>query len=221
MNEKPGDTLSADKRTEVLHDHYKDSGASLTDHWKARNRIFIFLLVLMAALLLDTHTPGSLDQIVNSYIAKSFPPTTSGGTPPQLNLAAIGSVAWFLLLCLTIQYYQKSVHVDRQYRYMEHLEGKLCELMGSDDVTREGRAYSSRRGVRKNDGDTKRPLFLRAVGPLYVYIFPVILSLFVLVRLYSDEGLPGYRPTAWFNWTVGFMIVGYNMLYVIWVKLRR
>ena len=207
------------KRAELLMEHYKDTFEHILYHWKARNRLFAFILILLAVLALDLARPGSLAEVANAYIAKTL---TADSAPaatklPALDFSAVGSLSWFALLCLVIQYYQRSIHVDRQYKYIGSVEQKLSELAGDDAfITREGKAYLSTSGAGDANVEGKRPLYLRAVGPLYVYVFPVVLSLFVLGSLWRG----GWHPceiTFWLNVVFGLAIVSYNALYLRWV----
>jgi len=210
--------MKDEKRAELLLDHYKDTFQHILYHWKIRNRLFVYVLILLAVIALDTYQPGMLSELVNAYIAKTLESAGQGAL--ALDFAVIRSAAWFLLLSLVIQYYQRSINVDRQYMYIANLEEQICDIMGGDFVTREGKAYSSITGVFKRGEKGKRPLFLRAVGPLYTLFFPLILIIFVGFKLVREE-LPPKQITDWFNIVIGLVIVLYNVFYVIWVKYRK
>ena len=210
--------MKDEKCAELLLDHYKDTFQHIQYHWKLRNRFFVYVLILVAVIALDTYQPGVLSDLVNAYIAKTL--QSSGQGLPALDFAVIRSATWFLLLSLVIQYYQRSIHVDRQYRYIANLEEQICQVMGGDFVTREGKAYSSKTGVFKRGEKGKQPLFLRAVGPLYVYFFPLILILLVILKVLKED-MPPNQITNWFNIVIGVVIVLYNVFYVVWVKFRK
>ena len=210
--------MKDEKCAELLLDHYKDTFQHILYHWKLRNRFFVYVLILIAVIALDTYQPGALSDLVNAYIAKTL--QSSGQGVPALDFAVIRSATWFLLLSLVIQYYQRSISVDRQYRYIANLEEQICQIMGGDFVTREGKAYSSKTGVFKPEEQGKRPLFLRAVGPLYIYFFPLILTIFVGFKLVR-EALPPKQITDWFDIVIGLVIVLYNAFYVVWVKFQK
>jgi ABC-type multidrug transport system fused ATPase/permease subunit len=207
--------MTNEKSAELLLDHYKDTFQHILYHWKVRNRLFMYILILLAIMVLDSYSPGSLSQLVNAYIKKIL-----GADAPALNFSAIGSMAWFLLLCLVIQYYQRSIHVDRQYRYVSHLEDQICEFMDGFFITREGKSYFSRTGVYKPGEDNRRPVYLKAVGPLYVYFFPLVLIVVIMLKLIR-ESLPPKQITDFFNLFIGIIIVLYNILYVVWIKFRK
>lgn len=206
-------------RTELLFDHYKDTYHYVYDQLKRRNWFFLVLLALLSLMTLDMYSPDLLPRMTNAYVAKTL------GTPqtpaPTFDFSVIGSAIWFVLLSLTIQYYQRSIQIDRRYKYLQNIEQQICKEMGEAVVTREGSAYWSETGVSSpgTSGD-HRPLFLRSVGPLYVYFFPLILTLLVITKL-TREDLPPLKTTDVFNLTVGGVIIVYNLLYVIWVKFRK
>jgi hypothetical protein len=185
-------------------------------------------LILLAVLAVDVAKPGSLTDVANKCIAKSITPDSPTGagqtSPPILEFSVVGSLSWFLLLCLVIQYYQRSIHVDRQYKYIGDVEEKLCTLMGGDYVTREGKAYLSKTGIHSGDSEDERPMYLQAVGPLYLYVFPGLLLVFVAVKFHYENWCP-HGVTNWFNLIVriaiGLAILFYNALYLLWVIRRK
>lgn len=204
--------MNKEKRAELLMDHYKDTFQHILLHWKARNRLFVFVLIIIAIMALDLVSPGSLSKLVNGYIEKSLQ------NPPTFDFEVIGSIVWFLLLSIVIQYYQRSILVDRQYKYIHKLEEQICADMGGDFITREGKSYFSKTGVADKQG--KQPLFTRAVGPLYVYFFPVLLIFFVIMKLIHENFWPN-KVTDYFNIVVGVLIISYNIFYMMWVKFRK
>ena len=219
---EPDKSMTDGKRADLLMEHYKETFEHILYHWKLRNRLFVFILILLAALGLDAAKPGSLAIVANGYIAKSLSSDSQPGGgevgTPALEFSAVGSLAWFVLLCLVIQYYQRSIHVDRQFNYIADVEKRLCDMLGEQFVTREGKGYYSRTGVC--DGDGKRPLYLRAVGPLYIYAFPALLSAFVVFKVYRDNWYPSVS-TDWLNAAIAVAIVAYSALYMKWVIRGR
>jgi hypothetical protein len=217
--------MKNEKRAELLMDHYKDTFTHILYHWKVRNRLFIYILILLAVLALDAVKPKSVSNLVNQYISKTVSAKTLIHTGQSqktewLDLSVLGSLSWFVLLCLVIQYYQRSIYVDRQYRYIDNVENQICRLMGGDYVTREGKAYYSKIGINSEKHSDRRPIFLKAVGPLYIYIFPTLLSAFVITKVLYDN-YPPEPVTDYFNLVVASVIVIYNLFYIIWVIFRK
>ena len=204
--------MEAEKRAELMMDHYKDTFQLILYQWKVRNRLFIYILIILVLLGLDTYRPGVLSELVNAYIAKKVE------DPPKLDFNFIGMVTWFLLLSLVIQYYQRSIFVDREYKYIKRLEEQLCNEMGGDYISREGKAYFSRTG--RTDEGGKQPLFIRYVGPIYVIVFPILLIVFVMWKLIR-ECCPPRCLIQFLNIGIGIVIICFNVFYLMWVKWRR
>jgi hypothetical protein len=99
------------------------------------------------------------------------------------------------------------------------LENKICAIFKDDCVTREGKSYFSTDGVYKGREEL-RPLYLRAVGPLYVKVFPVALTIFVIFGVLRC----GVRPcnvTFWLDLVFGSAIIFYNIIYLRWVCCKK
>lgn len=216
-------SISNEKRAELMLEHHKDTAERISFHWRLRNRIFLFLLVVISLMGLDAYSSELLPDLTNAYLASTL--TSENGKPPTFDFSAVGSAVWFILLSLTIQYYQRSIHVARLYEYISDLEVRLSKSMGGNYISREGGAYFSEDGASDDEAIAgayvdKRPLFLRAVGPLYVYIFPMLLTIAVITMLVKDN-LDFDKTTDFFNLFLGTVIVFYNILYIIWAKWRR
>jgi hypothetical protein len=211
--------LSDDKRAELLMAHYKDTFEVILYHWKARNRLFVIVLVVLAFMAVDGMSPGQLGKIVNWYVDKAVSPPQ--GQASALDLGVIGSAFWFLLLTLIIQYYQRSIHVDRQYRYIQALEDQF-QRSGGDFLAREGLSYLSRTGEAEGVGD-QRPLYLRAVGGIYVYAFPALLTVLVVWKLAVElrTASPAHPGPLVFDFLIGIVLTAYNLAYVHWVLARK
>jgi hypothetical protein len=126
--------MDAKDRAGLLMDHYKDTFGIILMHWKVRNRLFIYALVLLGLIGLDHLSGASLADAVNSYIRKEF--IATGEQWKGLEFAIVDLMAQFVLLCVVIHYYQRSIQIDRMYNYVHRLEGQLCELLGPDVIAK-------------------------------------------------------------------------------------
>ncbi|MCA9731262.1 MAG: hypothetical protein H6696_00930 [Deferribacteres bacterium] len=203
------------KRAELLMDHYKDTSQLIQTHWAIRNRLFLFVLILLSFMALELTNPGSIAAIVNEYLKKYL----GDQSKMTLSFDLISSVLWFLLLSLVIQYYQRSINVDRRFRYMQNIEEQLCEILGENTITREGLSYKTLNG--RPDAPKTRPWFLRMVGPIYTYIFPVLLSVFICYKIYKEnialsESKLQHDVSDGFNIFIGVILFVFNVLYVYW-----
>ncbi len=99
------------------------------------------------------------------------------------------------------------------------MENRICKTVGDDSfITREGKGYESRTGIPVANETPRRPFYLRAVGPLYTYAFPLMLTLIVVWKL-SVEVQPTWIYA--FDALVGGVLVIYSILYVWWVARCR
>ncbi len=216
-------TSTAYKKAELLLDHHKDTFQHILYYTRARNRLFLAALTLLALLVVDLYSsvePGGvkLATLVNIYINTAL--ETPKDSPVNFDLAVINSAAWFVLLVLVIPYYKYSIHIDRQYRYLETVEDRIGDIVGDTTfITREGKAYKSVRGV-PNPGAKGRPIFLQAVGPLYVYVFPLLLTSIVVWKLVAEYDGTSNGIYA-VNAGIGGLLSLYNVLYVCWVMARK
>jgi hypothetical protein len=86
--------------------------------------------------------------------------------------------------------------------------------------------------VPQDNQDDNRPWILKRIGPLYTYIFPIVLSILAIFSfaltirsirqcIAQDELVIGHLFTDILSILCSLGIVFYSVLYVIWVELRR
>jgi hypothetical protein len=242
----PGENKVDDvKRVELLLDHYKDTFQITFEHWKTRNRFFAFILIALALMLFQITSPKVLEQLANSYIreqtkfspasdsklssqesqpdaaqaqagAASQPASAKQAERDPLDFRFLASLLWFVLAALLIPYYQKSVAVDRQFRYLGDLEAKLNVLLGGEFITREGKFY-----------DKYRPRLLRYVGYFYHIVFPLLLHLILAVKLIQEIRSASREPTlasiafTAADFVVAVVICVYTLFYLDHLRKRR
>jgi hypothetical protein len=244
----PGEKeMNDEKRVELLLDHYKDTFQTTFEHWKTRNRFFAFILIVLGLMLFQITSPKVLEQLANSYIRKQTEPSSSSDSKPPsqapqsdeaqtrtdkpdrpastkqaeqdpLDFRFLASLLWFVLAALLVPYYQKSVAVDRQFRYLGELEIKLNALLGGEFITREGKFYGK-----------YRPWLLRCVGYFYHIVFPLLLHLILVVKLVQEVRSACQEPTVesiaftTADLVVALVICVYTVLYLayLWnIKVR-
>lgn len=210
MNHTDSNSISNEKRAELLLQHHQDTFQVILYNTKIRNRLFIYSLFILALLIFDAFSPNSLTELFNIYIKNIF------GDQVKLNFSIIFSAIWFLLLCLVIEYYKRSIHVDRQFRYLGNVEKDLNTVLGAEFITREGKAYDSKTGVPSENETNQRPLCLKAIGPLYTYVFPITLSGIIIWKIVNSFSFKS--GSTIFNGVIGGVIIIYSILYLCWIK---
>ena len=87
--------MNKEKRAELLLDHYKDTFQNILNHLRMRNRLFIYILALLAVIALDMFSDATFAQWVNALIRKNL-----GDSAVPLDFEVIGSAGFFFLLSL-------------------------------------------------------------------------------------------------------------------------
>ena len=206
----PPEGITAEKRLEVLHDHYKETFGRQRDLERSRDRLFLWLIVLFAVLSVEIGYPA---QFTGSVQKVSILGTEIDLT--KLPLAALLTATWVLTFAVALRYCQTSIAVDRQYPYVHRLEEAISPMVGGGELYhREGKVYL--RGY---------PLLLNAAFYAYNLVFPTILII-------ASAGLWWWErnqlSTHWlhkaFDAVVAFVIVCcfvfYRMQPYIWKKLK-
>lgn len=153
----------------LLYDHYKETCSTISDAIKRRDRLMLLIVVTLGFFAFQTIFPEVSDTIVNDFLHFKF------GLSPKFNLAVIGNVVWFLILIFTTRYFQVSIYIERQYKYIHQIEDKLNKILGDELITREGKNYLK-----------KYALFSNWMWALYTIIFPLLLLSVVLTKIFTE-----------------------------------
>jgi hypothetical protein len=186
----PGDHSVNDlERARLLEQHCEHTADILLKHWRTRDRLFLYLLLVIAVIGADTFSPRTLGTAVNSYLwsfveqaehrgMKEAPEEAQGPSgPPRaawqgLDFSAIDLIVRFLLLLLLIHYYQKTVQVQRMFAYLDSRERILNRLLKCSLITRDGVFYYA-----------NRPPFSRWLSLLFEKLFPIGMVLLALASM--------------------------------------
>lgn len=160
-----------EKQLEIVHDHYKETFSYIREREKARDRQFLWIILLFALLFLEVGYPAEFGGSVQSL-------SIVGGQIDldRLPLPALLSATWVLTLAITLRYCAATVSISRQYKYLHALESELSPQFGGGIIyNREGNHYLE-----------EYPPILNFVYFAYVMIFPVIV-LFAILFLSALE----------------------------------
>lgn len=203
--------IGQEKRVELLHDHYKDTFQHVLEHWKMRNRLFAAILVVLALLLFQFTSPNVLEALANSYIIEQVKHERPAGGV-LVDFRFITTVLWFILAYLLVQYYQRSILVERLYIYVARTERRISRHLGPGFVSRESEFYQE-----------ARPTFLKSVALLYRWVFAALLLAVVLAKIFQEWFSPEVRAGGWsaLGFTVAdtliaLVILSYSFLYFKW-----
>jgi hypothetical protein len=157
----------AEKKAEVLADHFQKTFEFNHSRWEERNKNFLVLLgVTGVELLLIYRTDGVLRVIADFYsnfLKDKSPEDIANGFPFNLLI----SILLVVILYLMIQIYHRTSHINSTYGYLEKVEGELrdtLEITTGHSLTREGDYY-------KNN----QRLLLKLTGVVYALILGALL----------------------------------------------
>jgi hypothetical protein len=134
----------AEKRAEVLAEHFQKTFELNHSLWEERNKNFLVLLgVTGVELLLIYRTDGVLRVIADFYskfLKDKSPDDIASGFPFNLLI----SILLVVILYLMIQISHRTSHIKRTYGYLELVESDLrrtLEITTGHSLTREGDYY--------------------------------------------------------------------------------
>ena len=155
-----------DAKLQLLHDHYKDTFFYIQEYIKLRDRLFLFILIVVTFMLFQLYSPVSAGEAVSHFITKKLE------LKSPIDITFIGSIIWFGLLSLVVRYFQTVVHIERQYKYIHQIEEQLSSEYANKVFTREGKAYLN-----------NYPVFSSWAWILYTIVFPALLGALVIFKI--------------------------------------
>ncbi len=160
-----------DENLSLLHDHYKETFSLIRVRESQRDKLFLWLLLLFAVLIVEVQYPANVHGVLGSV--------TVAGNTVNLNLVPLNlllDASWVFLAAFVLKYCQTAKAVDRQYPYLHLLEDRISDALNDQEVyRREGRVYLSH-----------YPRLLNWAWVLYTIVFPTAMILAV-IYLYVVE----------------------------------
>lgn len=206
---------AADKRLEVLHDHYKETLARQREMEAARDRLFLWVIGLFALLSLEIGYPAAIGASLGKI----------GVAGAEVNLQALPlpallNATWVLTLALALRYCRVAIHIDRQYDYVHMLERNISPILRGTQGRKAGEAASAPpldEDIYQREGTVYLrgyPLLLNATWLAYVAIFPIIL-LVATTGLVAWEWrrLPYPILSRAFDTGIALALIGFLLLY--------
>ena len=158
---------------EVLSHHYSETFDQLKEVVARRDRLFLYILLVIFILLLYMSSPSVMSDWINSFFSSKVAGSNSTTMVPLIDVSVIGVVLLLGLLSLSHTYFQTVLHVERQYDYVYQLEGQLSGYFNEKAFIREGKHY--RNYKRKFSNWTK---------VIFWYLFPLLYLLFIIIWLW-------------------------------------
>jgi len=162
----------SDTELQLLSSHYSETFALTKDAVGKRDRLFLYVLIVITLLLLYMNAPSAVSDWLNSFVSHQV-----GNNNPTtiLNSAFIGTILSLGLLSLSHTYFQTVLHVERQYEYVYQLEDQLSQLFADKAFIREGRHY---RGNQRLFAVWTRVIFW-ILSPILFLVFNIVWLIFV------------------------------------------
>ena len=161
------------------YDHYKDTFAIQQGNLSDRNKMTLYLLVLLVLLMAFIYDPAMLNNQINRCLTNKV-----GSITIELKFLNTGII--FLILWVMIRYYQLVFEVERIYKYLTEIEAKLSEDQ-KFIINREGVYYLK-----------SYPWFKDFLDFCYVRILPLGIIATAVLRIYTES-----------NWATNFKYVDY------------
>ena len=192
-------------KMQLLHDHYKDTFFFIQEYLKLRDRLFLFILIVVTFMLFQLYSPASAGEAVSHFI------TSKLELKSPIDITFIGSIIWFGLLSLVVRYFQTVVHIERQYKYIHQIEEQLSAEYANKVFTREGKSYL-------ND----YPLFSSWAWILYTIVFPALLIVLVIAKIVGEIYQTGSISLLLsVNVAIALFIVLSTLFYLLLVHFKK
>lgn len=196
--------LSKEARFNTIASHYKDTFDIHLLTIKDRNKLFFYLLIILAVFVIQFKDSSFVQQVCTELLKKNI------GTIDEFS-KFIPVLIWFLLMGISLRYFQINVQIERQYAYLHALENELNGyFIDSVAFTREGKSYLS-----------NYPTFFNWFSILYTWIFPLSLLILIILRIYTDLNSwpPNFSNISCF---IAYEITGTTtILYIIKMHLKK
>lgn len=169
--------------------HYKDSFDHIRAYSIDRNKIFIFLLLMVA--LMQFVSPGEAPVILSGILNKTL------GASPTVTPLSVGILLWTATLFILTRYLQIAITIDLQYSYLHSLEELLSDAVKPFPFDRERRGYGEGfEGIRK-------VFFI-----FYRGAFPIIYTILLTIRMIAEIRVASVTDIAiWIDCTLYLLCV--------------
>lgn len=191
--------MTDEKKIEILYDHYKDTFDNQKCYLQKRNYYTLICLGLIATLSFQIANPDESSVISMELIKKNIGDI-------KIDFSYINNVLTFALLWVVIMYYQINFLIEKIYKYIQEIEGKLTKEMKPFEISREGKTYLDH-----------YPWLSEVVHKIYSIGFPVTLICVSLIKWTTEKKQlvdPFRNGHFWFDTVFLFGIVLTSLLYL-------
>lgn len=156
-----------DKLLEIIYDHYKDTCNLTKESVKYREKLLVYLLIIIFLQFVQISLASNFLETVNSAIQSQI------GINCKIGNDLVEGFLWFLFFSFSLRYFQSNIYINRLYSYSHILEGKINQYTTKGFITREGQEYL------KN-----YPKFLDWINFVYTWTLPIFLIILSSIKVY-------------------------------------
>jgi hypothetical protein len=160
------------EHTEIYYDHYKDTFEKVLIEKGSRLKYFFVMLFLILLILLSIQLPQLIDNSASEIVRKTI------GATAIIDFVWIKSLLIFSFIWASFLYYQSTLNIERLYDYLQQMERKLTQRLGSLSISREGFNYLN-----------GYPFILSVIHIVYNTIIPVAIIGLFSYRWYLDNNI--------------------------------
>lgn len=187
------------KDKELLYDHYKDTCEINRSMIKNRNKFFVYLILIITFHFLLMVEPNSILQVLSSVLANKY------NLNIQFSVSIIQSLIWIVLLYVTIRYYQETINIEQQYKYIHMMEKELNKK-SKLKIDREGKNYLSDYPVVKD-----------MIHFIYQYIFPIIYLCLIIIKIVNELYNSGLTFCTFLDGVICDICVCLTIAYIVYL----
>lgn len=140
---------------ELYYDHYKDTFERQLGYLVERNRLTLYLIILVAVIFLMGQNRSMLVDISITLQEKNI-----GKAVVDFNI--ISTILYFTFMWLALRYYRVNLTIETGYDYLDNCEKELSKS-DSFKIDREGKNYLK-----------DYPCLKWLAHRIYVYLFPIL-----------------------------------------------
>lgn len=150
---------------ELLYDHYKESISHMKMAQRERDKIFIVLCILLAALYFFGVNPSESTSALQQILDSQF------GIKTTFEFSILQALLWILLLYFTLRYLQRNIYSERLTNYIHSLEKEIS-------------SYAQLRFDRESTNYLNEyPLVLDLIHWIYTFIFPIAYLSLIIFKI--------------------------------------
>lgn len=153
-------------KLDLYYDHYKETYYIHQKTKAARDRYFLILCLLEAFSFYLAVQPEQATTVIHSGIKEQLKASISIGVD------ILQTLTWIVILYALINYCKDTLHVERQYRYLDKLENEICHQVSGNVFNREGSDYLD-----------NYPVVLNLIDIFYKTICPILFNIINYIRI--------------------------------------